>query len=225
MRVTMSYDTLSGLTAPRYERAEAAELVRTKPSTLSRWFRDGVFADQALDSLVNGKPAWSFLQVVEAFVVGRFIDSDCTLPWIASLRERARSTLGVEQPFATHRFHISGNELVCNLDNGPPGLPDPVEEGLLRFDYGPQWFDSLAVEQAGATFVDHDYASRFHPYGRSAPLVIDPRIYSGRLTISGTRIPASTISGRHRRGESIASLADDFELAEETVTRVLQFAR
>ena len=225
MHATMSYDNLSGLTVPRYERAEAAELARAKPSALSRWFRGGVFADQALGSLVNGEPAWSFLQVVEAFVVGRFIDSDCTPQWIASLRERARSTLGVDQPFATHRFRLTGNELVCSLDNGSSGLPKPVEEGLLQFDYGPQRFDYLAGAEVGATFIDHDYASCFHPYGRSAPLVIDPRIYSGRLTVSGTRIPASTICGRHQRGESVSSLADDFELAEEIVAQVLQFAK
>jgi uncharacterized protein (DUF433 family) len=221
----MSHDNLSRLTAPRYERAEAAELARVEPSALGRWFRDGVFVDQAIGSLVNGKPAWSFLQIVESFVVGRLIDSGCTLPWVASLRERARSTLGVDQPFATHRFRLAGNELVCSLEDSPLGLPGAVEEDLLRLDYGPQELDYLAVEEAGATFVDHDYACRFHPYGRSAPLVIDPCIYSGRLTVSGTRIPASTICGRHRRGESVSSLADDFELAEETVARVLQFAK
>ena len=221
----MPYDNLSWLTNPTYDLPEAAELILVNSVDLQCWFVDHVFADQTVGTLTDGTRAWSFLQLVEAFVVGRFIEAECSLQWIASVREHARETIGVDHAFATHRFRLSGNDLVCGLNPSRTGLPKSVREGLLLFDYGPDTSEYIPIEGIREHFVDHDYACRFHPYGRSVPVVVDPRIYSGRPTIAGTRIPASTISGRHQRGESIASLADDFELAEQTVTRVLQFAK
>jgi uncharacterized protein (DUF433 family) len=54
----------------------------------------------------------------------------------------------------------------------------------------------------------------------SKPVQINPDIMSGRLVVTGTRIPVSVLAGR-RKAESAEEIARDYNLPIESVTKAL----
>jgi uncharacterized protein (DUF433 family) len=54
------------------------------------------------------------------------------------------------------------------------------------------------------------------------PVTIDPRIMSGRLVITGTRIPVQTVVLRKQSGEQIRDIAKDYGLKQETIKQALR---
>ncbi len=54
------------------------------------------------------------------------------------------------------------------------------------------------------------------------PVSIDPQIMSGRLVVTGTRIPAILLATRTRNGESIREIAKDYEITQQRVTESLR---
>lgn len=56
----------------------------------------------------------------------------------------------------------------------------------------------------------------------SKPVKIDPTVMSGRLVLTGTRIPVNFIAGRRRSGESIEEIAQNYQLPTENIAKALQ---
>lgn len=55
----------------------------------------------------------------------------------------------------------------------------------------------------------------------SRPVSINPNIMSGRLVVSGTRIPVTTIVGMKRAGMSEKAIAEDFSLDIQTIKKAI----
>ena len=62
------------------------------------------------------------------------------------------------------------------------------------------------------------FASTDH---NSRPVSMNPQIMSGRLVVTGTRIPVSALAESKRHGESPAQIAQDYGLERETVEKAL----
>lgn len=56
-----------------------------------------------------------------------------------------------------------------------------------------------------------------------SPLSMDPDVLSGELVVSGTRIPAQLILGRHLSGRSVGEIANLYRLSTDLVRRVLSY--
>ena len=54
------------------------------------------------------------------------------------------------------------------------------------------------------------------------PVTIDPRIMSGRLVITGTRIPVQAVALRKKSGEQIRDIAKDYGLRQEIIKEALR---
>jgi uncharacterized protein (DUF433 family) len=54
------------------------------------------------------------------------------------------------------------------------------------------------------------------------PVSIDPQVLSGRLVITGTRVPAETVLARKLAGESVRHLAKDYRVPEQTIVDALR---
>jgi uncharacterized protein (DUF433 family) len=59
------------------------------------------------------------------------------------------------------------------------------------------------------------------PGDDSKPVTIDPEVMSGRLVVTGTRIPVQILWTRKLSGESIPRLASDYDLGQEAINRAL----
>ena len=67
-------------------------------------------------------------------------------------------------------------------------------------------------------------AERWFPAGRDVPIVLDPRVGAGRLTVLGSGVTVDTIYGRFQAGESIELLADDYDLDEAAIQEAIRYA-
>jgi uncharacterized protein (DUF433 family) len=56
---------------------------------------------------------------------------------------------------------------------------------------------------------------------QSKPVSMNPRIMSGRLVVSGTRIPVTTLLGRRRAGFTVDEIARDYSITPEAVEKAL----
>jgi uncharacterized protein (DUF433 family) len=55
----------------------------------------------------------------------------------------------------------------------------------------------------------------------STPVAMNPEVMSGRLVLTGTRIPVNILWGRSRAGEDIKNIADDYRIDERQVRQAL----
>jgi uncharacterized protein (DUF433 family) len=54
------------------------------------------------------------------------------------------------------------------------------------------------------------------------PVSIDPHVMSGRLVITGTRVPVQTVLSRKLAGESVPHLSKDYQVPEQTIVDALR---
>lgn len=224
------------LTGKAYTVTQAARLVKTSPQNVRRWLRGytapghsmaPVFSRVSADEPV----AISFLQLVEIAVVARYRRLDSVgqravpLDRLRRAHDYARQVLGVAYPFASLELRTQGGHLLHDFAVREPGA------GTLALDLHGQYVLPFAVDDALQQF-DYDetktppfqMAQRWFPFGRHVPIVIDPHVSAGRPIVAGTRVSLVIIRDRFTAGESIADLADDFELAPAVVEQALRYA-
>jgi uncharacterized protein (DUF433 family) len=56
---------------------------------------------------------------------------------------------------------------------------------------------------------------------KSRPVTIDPDVMSGKLVITGTRIPVEVVAMRKQSGETVKELAFDYRLSEDSIQQAL----
>jgi uncharacterized protein (DUF433 family) len=91
-----------------------------------------------------------------------------------------------------------------------------------------QQFVTEVVDLFGERIVAGEfiYPWRFAAEDRqSRPVSMNPHIMSGRLMVSGTRIPVSTLAARKRSGSSFQEMASDYGLNVEGVCQALAHLR
>jgi uncharacterized protein (DUF433 family) len=168
-------------------------------------------------------PGISFLQLIEIVVVARFRRGKrpIQLDRLRRAHAFAREQFQLPYPFASLSLREFGGHVLHEFDVADTGGP------ALALDIGGQWaipgFVTLALEQVDFSAADR-LAERWFPAGRSAPIVLDPRIGAGRLTVLGSGVTIDTIHRRFLAGESIELLADDYDLDETTIQEAIRFA-
>ena len=73
-------------------------------------------------------------------------------------------------------------------------------------------------------YYEDGYISRWCPFGKDGPLALDPRRATGQPAIKGRRLRVLDIKGYFVGGDSVDSLAADFELEPLQVEAALRFA-
>jgi uncharacterized protein (DUF433 family) len=219
-------------TGKAYTSAEAARLAGTTAATVRRWLLGYDAPGHHMEPVFGGRERpgtgevlqVSFLELIEVLVAARFrIDEKVSLKRIRAAHEFARKELLIPFPFASLEFVHSGGHLMHRFEDAQPG------PGHMAFDLHGQWalpedvqdaFDAVEFDEGPRIH----FASRFYPFGRTTPVVVDPHYAAGRPIVSGTRITISTIAERFRAGDSIGLLADDYDLETSAVEEVLRLA-
>jgi uncharacterized protein (DUF433 family) len=219
-------------TGKAYTVAQAGRLAGTSPQNVARWLRGyaapghqmaPVFGERA----GQGQRAVSFLELAEIIVVARFRRPDwrgkrpVRLETLRRAYEYARRTFGLEYPFASLNLKLEGGHILHDFNQAYPGtellaldlggqwaLPVPVQRGLEQFEFDPQ---------------DH-LARRWFPLGPEGRIVVDPHVGAGRPTIVGTGVTVDIIRRRFLSNESVADIAEDFEITAADVEQALRYA-
>jgi hypothetical protein len=157
-------------------------------------------------------PGVSFLQVIEVVVVAQFRRGKrpVQLDRLRRAHAFARERFGITYPFASLNLREFGGHVLHEFDEADPHGP------ALALDIGGQWaipgFVTNTLERVDFSEADR-LAERWFPAGRDVPIVLDPRVGAGRLTVLGSGVTVDTIYGRFQAGESIQVLASDYDLA------------
>ena len=208
-----------------YRPEEAARISNTSSANVRRWLQGYTHAEGRMEPVfgepVVGSVDVSFLQLCELSIVAAFRSEGVTLQVLRRAHKYAREIFKSEYPFASlelkrHGSHVlyefekeCGKEQGLVLDQaGQITLPGIVKAKALQFDFDPS----------------DNFACRWFLYGRKVPVVIDPRFGSGLPTIAGRNLRADTLVRRHKSGQDIASIADDFQLPLGDIKEVLAHA-
>lgn len=195
----------SRLELPNYEVREAARFAHIHSNTVSRWHQNTTLGPREPGSRL------SYLQLVELAVAAACKAAGMKLADIRAARSYFAGAYKTDYPFATVELATDGVDLAAKAG-----------AELLIGNKGGQ----LAWKQIiGDRFKEFDYeeglAVRWHVAGHESPVVIDPRIRFGAPSVAG--VPTWAIKGRWEAGEPLDVIADDYDIAMDTVMQALAF--
>ncbi len=193
---------------PAYQLSEAARYIHVPKQTVWNWFR-GLNDNPVLDLASSDHQTYvSFMGLAEAHVLSSMrTKHGVPLQRIRRALDHLKMHFKSEHPLVEFEFQTDGLDLfideIGSLTNvsrfGQIGMRDVLKLYLSRIDRGD---DGLPV--------------RLYPFTQnkieSDPriIVIDPSVSFGRPMIRRSGITTSAVAERFKSGESIASLADDF---------------
>jgi uncharacterized protein (DUF433 family) len=194
---------------PIYSVAQAARFLRVPTSTVRSWTSGA----RPLVALTDGR--LSFMSLVELQVVRAMrVKHRFSLVAIRSAAESAKRLIGGDHPLAAKQFETDGvsiflRELHLLTDMGHH-MQLAMKEILIKH------LRAIVRDESGAPVrLLVDDAHRVQ---------IDPNIGYGYPTIVGNGGAVSVIQERHRAGEPIEELADDYGVTEEEIRAALAYA-
>lgn len=205
------------LYVPYYRIGEAARYAKTTAQTAGRWHGGGV---SPVLPPRKDRAELSYMQLIELAVVAAMRSEGVKLKAIRAAREYVAGTLNSEFPFAEYRFKTDGTHLIVNYEQVDPTAG---VDKLLYASQGGQlgWKEILDRRLREFEYEDDGIVIRWHVGGSDSDVVIDPRVSFGAPMISGAATWA--LRGRWDAGESVADIADDFELSPDSVADALRF--
>ena len=201
-------DTVERLGSWRTEGAygigEAHRLTGVSTDSIKRWLED--YPSYILEL----KPRWkegmgrpwtsltrlSFLEIVEILIVGKIRAGQK-----GSYKEVRQFHDGLSAEWGTH-FPFAHINLLAQKEK----LTIEAVKALGQLDY------------------EQDFASRWCPFGKEGGLALDPQRAGGQPAIKGRRLRVVDIRDYFVGGESVESLARDFDITCNDVEAALRFA-
>ena len=208
-------------TLPTYTIPEAATFLAIKRRTLFSWY-EGDDPILKASGQYGSAHLLSYRDIEEAYRVYLLRERfDFSLQFLRRSMKNARRMFRSEHPLQ-------------RADAIKECLRDLVYDKPARGTH-PRTITSLGkrpgqqlVEEIANLFAERIEAGRFiFPWRFAAsdhlsrPVSMNPRIMSGRLVVTGTRIPVSVLLGRKRAGVKVSEIANDFGLDSEVVQQAL----
>lgn len=144
----------------------------------------------------NNLTRLSFIELVEVLIAGRIrAGHHESYDQVRKFHDTLASEWGTHFPFAHE-----------NLLTQEDRMPAPAMKVLCQLDY------------------EDGFASRWLPFGKEGSLALDPRRAGGQPAIKGRRLRVVDISDFFVGGESVETLASDFDVGPADVEAALRFA-
>lgn len=210
-------------TGKTYSVSQAAALAKVSHGTVRNWLFGGLEVEPVFGSSEKGRgdlALVSFLELSELIVAARFRRLKIRLQRIRDAHDFASKDWKVDYPFAHLNLQSIGGHILSKFEEEQPApgghfvvlsspeqylLPGLVSEELANFEYARDKF-----------------AARWFPFGREVPVVVDPRFSAGQPTIVDRGVRVDIVRRRWKAGETVSSIARDFELEPPQVEAVLQ---
>jgi len=219
------------LERPTYSMRDVDQLLRLPFGTARRWI-DGYAVKGhryppvvRLDSSGDDVVTWG--EFVEARLLAEYRRGGALMINMHRSVERLRAELGTRYPLAHAHTWIQpeGRELVRRVQ---------VDAGVATsYLLVVARNDQLVLSHQAETFVasvdfssqitDDPVVERVFPRPDLKDVVFDPRRKSGLPVIAGRGIPTAVIAEQMRAGDSVASIADAYELDTSQVEAAIRF--
>ena len=204
-------------TTPLYTVPEAAHLARVSPNTVRNW----LYGMERQEALFKAPPApmVSFLQLIEIVVAAKFRKSErASLSRVRRAYANAKQYLQLEHPFAYEQLEVVGGHIVRILHT------EATMASYQAMDEPTQWtLPGVVADVKQQIRYEHELAAQWFPVGKEVPIVIDPRITSGRPTIQGRRVTVQIIHKRFLAGQNIDFIAQDFDIGNNVVEDAVRY--
>lgn len=143
-----------------------------------------------------------------------------SLQYLRKAMSEARDKTGSEHPLLTHDIDVMkrlaliipgrGRRKRRAITLGDPRVPDYFPEVVRAW--------GIRISKTRDEIFPWRYASEDDA---STPVSMNPEVMSGRLVLSGTRIPVNMLWGRMKAGEKIEAIADDYRIDAKQVRQAL----
>jgi uncharacterized protein (DUF433 family) len=197
---------------PRYSVQEAAEYLHMPASTLKAWTRGQDYIDRktgkrkTFESVIEAadpkNKLLSFYNLAEAHLLRSTIERDIPLANLRKALEYLREHVAGKHPLLRKDFRTYGKKIFLTELGETINITSPqgnlfmesiFDEYLLRLEWDEAELMPMLI----------------YPIGTNR-LVINPLISSGKPVIKGTGVMVSILLDRHKIGESIPDLANDY---------------
>lgn len=213
------------LRLPAYSTKEAAQLAGTSTRTVARWFYGRLSHGEQVSKVLDGKQkhdALSYLQLIEVAVVASFRRAGVKLSQIREARQYLQQRFHEEYPFASRLLFTDGVNVLMDFES--EGRSRTLGSKLIATNRrGQMAWKSIVAERLDQFEYEEGLALRWHPRGKSRPVIVDPRMGFGAPLVEGTNVATWAIKGRYAAGETIAEIQDDLGLSRDQVMAALEF--
>ena len=209
---------------PTYTLPEAATFLAVPPRTIHYWFAgnspilepSGHLGDISLLSFRDLAEAYT-LELLRTFY-------GFNLRTLREVLENFRKETRLKRPLLEADLYVVlGNLVLRKPARGtqPLRMVDLAHRRNLVFP-------DLVNMIGRRVLIDNKHAPyRIYPWrlaslnDESKPVSIDPEVVSGRLVVTGTRVPVWVLRGQKIAGKSIQQIAQSYHLSRETVEKAL----
>lgn len=208
---------------PTYTIPEAATILGISAPTLWEWFSGSVSVLKASGSVGN-LPLLSFQDVVEAYAV-YLLRSQHNLS-MQSIRRALRKLPTYTQakhPLISENLKVFEDDLLLDCKaRGKFGrhVINLSRDGQLVINHVVDIFADRVLKDFGGRVINLYPWREWKDDKHSRPVEVNPSVLSGRLVITGTRIPVSVVAGRSKR-ESADEIASDYGIPVDLVEKAL----
>jgi uncharacterized protein (DUF433 family) len=227
------YETVDPRLMPAYAVAEAAHYLRMPEGTLRSWVVGRLFpvagASKRSRPLIHlddpKKQYLSFINLVEAHVLAAVRRRHgVRLPKVRRALDYVQREFLVEHPLINQAFQTDGldlfveryGQLISASREGQHAMKEIIGVYLKRVDWDAK---GLPIKLYPFT---RDTESNAAPKSDPKVVVMNPAVSFGRPVIAGTGIPVSSIYERYKAGDSVANLAQDFNLETGAIEEAIR---
>jgi uncharacterized protein (DUF433 family) len=210
---------------PTYSIPEAARFLGIPSRTLWEWFM-GEHWILKPSGHVGNLPLLSFTDTVEAWVI-YLLRAQHHLS-MQSIRRAMRNLpkyTRVKNPLVTDNLRVVEDDLLLNLPargKRDRELINLTRDGQLEMTPIVDVFAKRVIRDANGRAASIFPWRFWSEDPDSKPVQITPDVMSGRLVVSGTRIPVALLAGIRREGKSVEFIASDYDLPLRTVQQALE---
>ena len=224
---------------PLYTIAEAADVLKVPPSTLSTWAR-GYARRSPGRPQVRGEPLIThapvyrprhpyipFVGLAEAAVLAAIRRSGVPVHRVSPAINELERGLGVRHALASRKLYTDGAELLCGyVERHPDAMAARAARRLIKIRDGECAFlETIAECLSGFRYAPDGYVDLFRApgYGQ-AEVVVDPFRSSGAPIFARGGYRVMDVLYRYRTGESVKELTEEFGVPRDHVEDAIRVA-
>jgi len=214
---------------PAYTVREVSICLDVSMSRLKAWiagqsnFRKVLTPAALVDAGASRSRVLSFNNVIEIFVLDELRRRGFSLQRLRRVLDYLRREFpSVEHPLVRLDLSISNRHLYAKWNSrlvnvsleGQYGMEELLRTFLARVERDPG---------AAGVFKLYPFVTKQRTADAPKTVVMDPRVSFGRPVLTGSGIPTAVIADRFRAGESIASIAGDYDRTEAEIEEAIRY--
>jgi uncharacterized protein (DUF433 family) len=219
--------TLNLIETGIYSVPEAAKLVGATERKVRGWVTgygkgEGPLIDNQL-GWVDGRLAFSFVNLMEIRFIAFFEDAGVRLPHIRAILSEAKDLLNHPHPFATSIvFKTDGKKILAKIAR-QNGIADLYDLKTHNYEMGTVVFASL---KSDVEFNPQGEIRSWRPRPQTAPhVIVHPKFAFGQPVLRESRIPTRTLLDAVNAEGSADAVAEQFDVPLKQVREAIKFER